>query len=203
MCELVTFDELKERLELKKYPLLSDYPDLESIKISVEEAIKSYLGRELCYGTYVERTTTSFISGDCIPLYGLPIDSLTSISAVAGSYPSSIDASRYEDVDNFTTDYAWLKSNFELASIKLDVTYIGGLSTIPDALHRAALLQTMLEYQQKNLVGVTEVSQAGNSISRPPLELLPEVKRLLNDYIHPAKKSILGQREIISFVEIP
>lgn len=205
MCELVTFAELKERLELSKYPLLTDYPDLESIKTSVEEAIKSYLSRELCYGTYVERVSTSFVSGNLVPLYGLPINSLTSISAVTGSYPSSVDASVYEDTDNFSKSYAWLSANFELSDIQLDVTYIGGLSEIPDALHRAALLQTMHEWQTKTYVGVTDISSgnASGSVVRPPLELLTEVKRLLIDYVHPARDSLLGQREIISFVEIP
>jgi len=207
MCELVTFDELKTRLKLKEYPLLSDYPDLESIKTSVEQAIKSYLSSEICYGTYVERVTTSVYASNLISLHGLPIKSLTSISAIAGSYQSDLDVSEVEDVSNFSVRYGWLESKIEIPSLQIDVTYIGGFETIPDALHRAALVQTMWEYQTKHDLGSTKKSTVGvqgtTSIDRPEFGLLTEVKRLLSDYINPSKSSILGQKQIISFVEIP
>jgi len=206
MCELVTFAELKDRLNLSKL-LLSDYPELASIKDSVQESIKSYLGCELCYGTYVERVSIDFSTGNVIPLRALPIESITSIQSVSGSYNSNLDVTNIEDTDNYWMDFGWLNSKIELPTMKLDVTYVGGFETMPESLHRAALIQTLFEYQTKFNLGATTISEKGiegvTTIERPPLELLTEVKSVLKEYIHPAKDILLGQRQIISFAEIP
>lgn len=194
MCEIITFDELKTRLKLSQ-PNLSDYPELESIKSSVEYAIKSYVDREFCLGTYVEQVDSSYIAGNLLPLRAIPIIELKSIQVLSGD-------SGYSDISNYTVGFAWLKSLTTLPELQLKITYDGGLEEMPDALKRACLLQTLFEFQSKNEVAAIRLKQpSGGEIERPPLGLLDEVKRLLTDYVHPAKDFIMGHKRIISFTE--
>jgi hypothetical protein len=67
------------------------------------------------------------------------------------------------------------------------ITYTGGYEEAPDPIKRAALLQTLHEWQRKDHIGAENVTNDGGSVIWPELGLLKEVKRLLDPYVHPMK----------------
>ena len=72
-----------------------------------------------------------------------------------------------------------------LTNAKVVIVYTGGITIVPDAMARAALLQTAYEFQSKDQIGAESVTTDGGSVSRPALGLLKEVKRNLEKYKHP------------------
>jgi hypothetical protein len=54
-------------------------------------------------------------------------------------------------------------------------------------MNRAALLQVAHEFQRKERIGSDSISTEGGTVTYPQLGLLAEVKKRLNQYIHPLK----------------
>lgn len=168
--ELVSFDDLDTYLDLAKEE--SGYPDLTLIQESVVAAIERHLNRELELDT---RTETNFIysATTMIPVKALPIVSITSVT-IDGDTTTEYKKRSYGIQLDLCTD------NSEVI-----VTYEGGIEDVPSAIKRAALLQTVYEYQNKDSIGIENVSTEGGSITKPELGLLKEVKMLLQKHKHP------------------
>lgn len=167
---LVTFSDLKVLLGLSKNE--SDYPELTLIKNSVFNAFESYLLRTLTYGQKTEVLEPS----RRVVLSALPIKSLLTVVQNGVSLP----------VTNYKIRPYGIEGNFS-SDADVTITYNGGLETIPGPINRAALLQTAYEYQNRDHIGATVVNNEGGSVQVPALGLLPEVKRLLDPYKHPAR----------------
>lgn len=169
--ELVTFEQLSAILGLSKTE--DDYDDLEIIKESVADMFEDYTHRKFDEDTYSESFYTGPINTAMVPLDAIPIDSVSSVLI--------------DDIE--TTAYKIMPYGIELSSkvtdAKIDVTYTGGIETVPGNLNRAALLQTVYEYQNKHSIGIEVVSTEGGSVVKPELGMLKEVKSLLNSLIHP------------------
>jgi hypothetical protein len=172
MLALVKFDELKALLGLDKASL-DDYPDLKLIVSSVYAAIESYLGRTLEQDTYTEVVP---INGSLIPLMAVPLVSVSAVIMASGFDMTSSSSIRHDGIEL-------------LGSIKgeVQVTYVGGLEDAPAGIKRAATLQIQHEYQRKDHIGATNVSNEGGSTFWPELGLLKEVKRMLDPFVHPAR----------------
>lgn len=172
MLDLAPFAALKEALGLAKDDP-EEYPQLAVIKASVYAALESYCGRSF---ESDERDETHYLSGErTIPVRALPVTAIASV-VVAGT--------------DYTADCEDAADGIRLPCImsgKAVVTYEGGLEDVPAALSRAALLQTVHEFQRKDAMGASNVSTEGGSVSWPELGLLKEVKRMLDSYTHPAK----------------
>jgi len=177
--ELVSYDDLKSLLGLTEVAIIN-YPALGLIRTSVTSAIEEELDRLF---EPIERTETIYIGQflqSMIPLPAIPISAVDSVIITIGT-----DSESYtEDEDYEVTDYGLRLFN-PLSRAKIVVVYTGGLTEVPDAIARAALLQTAYEFQSKDQVGATSMSTDGGSVSRPELGLLKEVKRLLKNYKHP------------------
>ena len=73
-----------------------------------------------------------------------------------------------------------------MVAAKTVITYTGGLTVVPAELTRAALLQTVYEYQNKDSVGLENISNQGGSVTKPEIGLLKEVKQILNNgFVNP------------------
>lgn len=159
--ELVKFKDLKNILGLIGNEE-AGYPGLKILKDKILNSIESYLGYEL---EQKERAMSEYIH--CprqeIILNALPINS---VSSVCFDTSIELDHSNYE-----ITSYG-IKLKQALSTTLVQVKWIGGYKqeNIPNPIKRAALLQTIFEYQD-------------NDMELPPLLL--DAKVLLNPYKHP------------------
>lgn len=177
--ELVSYSDLQDLLDLEG-TVITDYPSLSVIRESVTFAIEEYLGRQLESKSrtdtlYVENLPTSMIY-----LPAIPVSSVTSLVVTW-----SDDTETYTEHNDYEITGYGLKFYSGVSNVSIAITYTGGISTVPDAIERAALLQTAYEFQAKDQIGAESVTTEGGYVSRPALGLLPEVKRMLNRYKHP------------------
>lgn len=177
--ELVSFADIKAFLGLAD-SLVTDYPALNIIQPSVVAAIESYLGRDL---ESKARSETLPITGptDIIKLRALPIASVASLVITMNN-----DSQTYDSDDYIIAEYGLLLSS-KLRNASVAITYTGGLSSVPEAIERAALYQTVFEFQAKDQAGADSVSMEGGSVNRPSFGLLDHVRQLLTPFIHPLK----------------
>ena len=174
-AKLTTFEDLKALMDLERDE--ADYPALVLLMDSVAGGIESFLGLKLTNDTYIE---TKRIRGKTkmIGLDALPVDSVSSVT---------VDSAVTTDFE--LTDYG-IELGLSVSNDDVIVTYIGGFEEIPEAIQRAALLQTAYEFQNHDHIGAESVSTDGGSIQRPALGLLKEVKRLLNPFKHPLNRML-------------
>jgi hypothetical protein len=174
---LVEFSDLKSLLELER-DALTDYPALEVLVDSTKAAIEEHLGREIDYGRRTE-TIPFYEPGSMLPLKALPVKELVSVTLTPwGSSSSQTVTSAYP------TPYGARLSGEVTGAVT--VIYKGGLTSVPNWLRRAALVQVAYEFQNKDHIGADLVSIEGGSVSRPALSLLTEVKRMLAAHRHPS-----------------
>lgn len=174
MADLISFENLKSVLDLELKE--SDYPALAVIRDSVKAAIQSHIGRNLDFGKYTESKLIAYQT-KMIGLMGLPVKSVSNVT-----------------IDGVAiTDYKLRDYGIEISGGIEDqtvaVTYKGGFERLPEDIGRAALIQTVYEYQNKDHMGAESVSSDGGSVSRPALGLLKETTRLLSPYRHVLDKS--------------
>ena len=177
--ELVTYAALKALMTLEK-AAITDYPALDELRDSVTSAIEEELDRLL---ESKERTETIYIgafSQSMLRLPAVPISSISSVTVTSGTTSDTYD----ENDEYEITDYG-IRLLSSISNVKIVIVYTGGISTVPDAIARAALLQTAYEFQAKDHIGAESVSTDGGNVSRPALGLLKEVKRMLVKYKHP------------------
>lgn len=172
--ELIGFDELSSLLLLSQTE--ADYPDLEIIKNSVSQAFEVYTGRVFDEDTYKDTVILGDLYTKMIPLNALPVSSVVQV-LVSGQ----------ETMDYQITCFG-IRLGAKLKNNEVSVSYTGGLESVPKALERAALLQTVYEYQNKDSIGIEVVNTTGGSVVKPELGLLKEVKKLLNSVMHPFPK---------------
>ena len=179
--ELVTFAELKTLLDLDG-ETIAEYPALALLQTSVLSAIESYIGRAL---TSEARTKVVYIGGTptaIIPLSGIPVASVSSVTASSQGSDSDFE----ENID-YIIDSFGIRLLHKIKITKLTIVYTGGLTETTGNLKRAALMQTAYEYQGKEQIGASYTSNEGGSVTRPELGLLKEVKRVLNSEKHPLR----------------
>lgn len=181
--ELVSYADLKNLLGLTE-AAISGYPALDVLNTSVQYAIEKYLGRELEKG---DKTETIFIGqspSQMISLKALPIASIASVTITQAQVATSYVATDYDVVD-----YG-LKMVSKFSNAKIVIAYNGGYESadIPTNINRAALMQIAYEWQAKDQIGAQSVSTEGGFVKRPELELLKEVKRMLNGEKHPLRQ---------------
>jgi hypothetical protein len=179
--ELVSFADLKNLLDLED-AAITDYPALNALRTSVTSAIEEYLGRYLESKARTEAIYLPSIATQMILLEAIPVSSVSSLTVTI-----STDTETYTENDDFEITGYGVRLVGAVSNAKVDITYTGGISTVPDALARAALIQTAYEFQNKEHIGAESVSNEGGSVSRPALQLLPEVKRMLFRYKHPLR----------------
>jgi hypothetical protein len=182
--ELVSYDSLKDLLGLEG-STITDYPALNIIRLGVTSAIEEYLGRNLEGKSRTELVYVGDTPSRMILLSAIPVGTITSITETCDDTDTEYTSDDYDIVD-----YG-IKLASKIKNSKLTIVYTGGWETadVPSAVSRAALLQTAYEFQSKEQIGAEMVSTEGGSVSRPALNLLPEVKRMLNKYKHPLRLS--------------
>jgi len=178
--ELVSYADLKSLLDLEE-ALITSYPALGVIRESVTSAFESFTGRLF---ESKERTDTIYISNptQMIALPAIPVASVSSL--VVTFYETS---ETYTEHGGYEITRYGVKLTSSVQNCKIVITYTGGISTVPDNLERAALLQTAYEFQSKDQIGAESVTTEGGSVNRPALGLLKEVQRLLKPLVHPLR----------------
>jgi len=179
--ELVTYADLKSLLGLTD-SAITDYPALGVIRDSVTAAFDTYLGRAL---DPIARTVTIYVGAQptaIIKLNGVPISAVASVSVtILGDSESYTENEDYE-----VTGYG-IRLLSKVKNCSIAITYTGGMTVVPDAVNRAALLQVAYEFQSKDQIGSESVSTDGGTVTRPVLGLLKEVQRLLDPHKHPLR----------------
>jgi len=179
--ELVSYSDLKSLLNLTD-SAITDYPALGVIRESVTSAFETYTGRLLeskarTVTVYIGPSPTAIIKLDAVP-----------ISAVASVTVTILgDSESYTENDDYEITAYGIKLLSKVRNCSIAITYTGGMSTVPDSVARAALLQTAYEFQSKDQIGSESVSTDGGTITRPALGLLKEVRRLLDPNKHPLR----------------
>lgn len=153
---------------------IDDYPSLKLLVSSVYAAIETYLGRTLELESYTE---TIEIQNRLVPLKAFPLVTLTSVT---------VEGDTTNIASSCTKKYGHILLPSEVAA-NVTITYTGGFEEAPEAIKRAALLQTLHEWQRKDHIGAQNVINDGGSVNWPELGLLKEVKRMLDEFVHPAK----------------
>jgi len=178
--ELVSYANLKNLLDLEE-SAITDYPALNVLRDSVTAAFEAYTGRLF---ESKERTDTLYIdtATQMIKLDAIPISSVGSLTVTISETTET-----YTEHDDYEITGYGLRLLSSVENCSIAITYTGGISTVPDTLARAALLQVAYEFQSKDQIGSESVSTEGGTITRPPLGLLKEVKRLLDQNMHPLR----------------
>jgi len=169
--ELVSFDDLNAILELGKEE--STYTDLEVIKNSVKAMFEDYTSRVFDEDKYTENFYPQGMETKMIPLDATPVKSVSSV-LINGAATTAYKITNYG-----------LELSSKVSDVDIVVTYTGGIETAPKGMNRAALLQTIYEYQNKHSIGLEIVSGDGGTVTKPELGMLKEVKTLLKSEIHP------------------
>jgi hypothetical protein len=169
MLALVKFSDLKWMLSLEGESI-DTYPSLKVLQDSVYAAIESYTGRFLERDTYTEEVQ---MNGRLLPLRALPIVALTSITHDGAVV----------DVAGCTRDSFGVSLPYPARGL-ISAVYTGGLEEAPIEIRRAALLQTLHEWQRRDNIGATNVSTEGGMTTWPELTLLKEVRRMLDPFVH-------------------
>jgi hypothetical protein len=165
------FDSIKGVLGLTKS--VESYAGFETLADSAEARIEAYLQRHLPLTTYTDRGRLYRRTAPYIPLRGLPIASVSTLTI--DGVPVSADEYEIDEYGLFL--YA------ERTGLWV-CTYSGGLEEAPAWLSRALTMQIAYEWQGHDHIGASNVSTSGGSVSRPALELLPDVRAVLAPYRH-------------------
>ena len=179
--ELVSYDDLKALLNLED-AAITDYPALELLRSSVTSAVEEEIGRLL---ESMERTETIYIGSRKRSMISLPAIPVTAVSSVTVTIIG--ESETYDENEEYEITEYGIQLAVSLSKAKMVVVYTGGISTVPDAMARAALMQVAYEFQAKDNIGSSSVSTEGGSVQRPELGLLKEVRRDLNRYKHPLR----------------
>jgi hypothetical protein len=179
--ELVSYSDLENLLNINNASI-NDYPALNVLRDSVTAALEAFTGRLFeskarSETLYIGNTSTAIIKLDAIP-----VSSVASLTVTI-----SDDVETYTLHDDYELMGYGLKLYSKIKNAVVNITYTGGISTVPDSLKRAALLQTAYEFQAKDQIGAETVSTEGGTVTRPALGLLSEVKRLLAPHMHPLR----------------
>ena len=179
--ELVSYANLRSLLDLEE-AAITDYPALNVLRDSVTSALEDYTGRLFESKARTETIYVGSTGTQMLSLEAIPVASVSSLVVTV----SETDETFTEHDDYEIASYG-LKLLTRVSNCSIAITYTGGISTVPDSLARAALLQTAYEFQAKDQIGADSVSTEGGTISRPALGLLKEVKRLLDKNMHPLR----------------
>lgn len=174
--DFIPYDQLRGLLKFEG-DTIDDYPDMAVVRTNVTAAIESYLGRKLEYGTYTETRLPQVQPTKMIYLDAIPVESVSSVTVEGVALSSS---------SYVITDYG-LRLATAVTEEKVVVVYTGGIDDgdEPAELIRAGVIQTAYEFQGKQNIGAETVNTEGGSVTRPALQLLPEVKRTLAKLRHP------------------
>lgn len=165
------FDSIKGILGLNN--VIGSYPGFETIADGAEARIETYLQRHLPLDDYTDRGRLYSRSEPYIPLRGLPIVSVESLT-IDGE---SVDSDSYEIDEYGLVLYAKSPGLYVC-------TYSGGLEEAPAWLARALNLQIAYEWQAHDHIGASSVSTSGGTVSRPELQLLSDVRAILAPHRH-------------------
>lgn len=179
MAILSDFADLKKLLDLQQ-SAESNYPALTVIMDSVDVAIADYLGRYLEQDSYTETLRIGNTWTHNIALQGLPIASVTSVTLTQYGAVETLAVN-----DDFEIDDCGLYLLTALKHASITVVYMGGPEDVPTSWRRAGLMQAAYEWQNRDHIGADSVSTDGGFVSRPALQLLGEVRRLLDPDRHP------------------
>jgi len=178
-----------------------NYAPLEVLQDGMQATVESYLHRELDLTTRVSKV---FFHGTMIPLAGLPVRNVASVSLTA--HAGVIQGLGYVlDLPLNPKDYMVTPYGIKLVTYKANgnayatVTYDGGMQSQGNvitaidamdngfirALEQAAIQQISYEWTRKDNFGATNVSTDGGVTRFPELDLLKTVKRLLDPHKHP------------------
>lgn len=185
LCEL---NEIKQYLEgmtnVDKYDFI-----LSSIISWVSKRFETYCNR--VWDNNEAADITEYFSGEdkttFVVVRRIPIASVTSL---------------YDDTERLyaaasliaAADYTFIAeqgivqldgSNFSKGINNIKVVYKGGytVATIPGDLKLACVMQTAFTFKRRDQIGLSSLSGQGGSVSvYQPMELLPEVRAILNGY---------------------
>jgi len=182
-----------------------NYLGLEVIQDGLQATIEAYLRRELDLKV---RTVDAFFTGTMIPLAGLPVRSVASVTLTA--HAGVIQGLGF--VQNLVLnpmDYMVTPYGIKLVTYKANgnayatIQYTGGIDSVGTpplniakatdamdeglvrALEQASVQQVPYEWGRKDSLGATVVSTDGGVTRYPELDLLKNVKRLLEPHKHP------------------
>lgn len=179
--ELLPFEKIKNYLDLEGSNY-ADYPALEQIAARLVPSFEAETGRLF---EKIERTVKIYV-GNCprrmLRLDALPVASVEQVQ-VDDSDTGLIDLG---SANWRVTDYG-VNLYTHISNAVVEITYTGGLVDTVPVLEAAALYQMAYEFQSKDQIGASNVSNEGGTVTRPEIGLLKETRRILAGEWHPLK----------------
>jgi len=188
---LISLEDAKTFLEIDN----SSYDTLlTNLIVFVSDRIQTFLNRKL----KKEERTQYFQAGRRrYYLSAYPVDITSTITVVVGEETKTEDEDYYIWDDIGVVEFR--EPTTYVGPKQVAVTYTGGynattitvsgsvqeiyLSTIPDSLKYACLLQVAFMFRRRRDIGLNSVSMPDGSINvQSPTDLLPEVKNILKSY---------------------
>jgi hypothetical protein len=186
---LVEYERLKDLLGLTGGEI-SEYPELPIIISRIESAFQGYMGRDLERAEDLSEEIYITFPGSMLKLRRIPVVSVSSMTIVDSLGNSEEVSSDYYVISPWGVQLSFLGYPASRAT----VVYTGGYldDEMPQGIKDAAIIQAAYEYQNKDYIGAKMIRGEGGSVEIPSLQLLPEVKRMIGEYIHPLKKAVFG-----------
>lgn len=153
---LVTLDELKTYLRITG---TEEDQRLEQIRSAAESEVKRYCRRQFEYGNYTEETDAA---GGVIWLNETPIESVTSVTIEEGEALTVRKVYALSGLVVLEQSYTGM----------VEVTYTGGLSTIPDDLKLAVLRLAEFFYSKTAGVSAENVGELRATYDELPRDVL-------------------------------
>ena len=188
--KFVSLDNVKKSLDLSDAQFDND-DVLNRMIESTTKRFQTYMGRDLAIGSHTE-----YFNGgsDVFVLKNMPVTVVTSIHHSL-DMPRVYDASTLVDSDDYdltqsngflTMLTGELSSGFKSVQILYDGGYAvsnSNIIAVPDPLKQATLDQMMFFFQRRKSIGqTTQTFGDGSTTSDQQWDLLPGVKKVLNNY---------------------
>jgi len=181
---LISVDDLKRALGMQSCNDSEVDDELQEIIYDTSEDIEEYLNRKLKKEPRIFRTTSGEIN-TFLPAY--PIDESETFSITVDGIVYEKDTDYFVWPDTGIVEFYF--PDYPIEPKNITINYTGGyeettsILSVPRGIRKAAKLQCMYEYQNKNRVGQKSVSYSDGSVTQFETgQFITRVKDILNKY---------------------
>ena len=178
MSDLTTLASVKQWLNLASGST-SDDALLSALITAYSEYIQTYINREFASATYSDNWDGSGGSFMLFPNYPVTAVSSLSIDDISIPFVTNTTDSGYR----FDKNRIWLNNYlFNSGMGNIAVTYTAGYASVPPEIARATVELVGLRYREKDRIGMSSKTLAGEITAFITKDFPDSVKTILNNY---------------------
>lgn len=145
---------------------------------AASEFVRTWLGYEILSASYTERRNG--LGGDALPFAHYPVTAVSSLTVNSVSIPASSGLIKGYVFDERSIYY--IQGNFPQGRLNIGIVYTAGLASTPADITQAVIDLVSLRYKERDRIGITSKSLAGESISFAVKEIPDTVLGVLKQY---------------------